>query len=49
MRLVADHHRRDHSLEVGEKVWLNTKHLPLRGSCSRKLSAIWAGPFEVVA
>ena len=48
MRQAADRHRRDYSLEIGEKVWLSTKNLPLRGSNSRNLSAVWAGPFEVI-
>ena len=44
---LANRARRDWSHEVGEKVWLATKNLPLRAG-TRKLSAIWAGPFEVI-
>lgn len=29
-------------------MWLSTKHLPLR-SVSRKLSALWAGPYKVIS
>ena len=29
-------------------VWLRTKHLPLK-SASRKLSALWAGPYKVIS
>ena len=31
--------------EVGDKVWLATKHLPLKTG-TRKFAAIWADPFE---
>ena len=48
MQRVANRHRRDIDFEVGEKVWLLTRNLPLRGSSSRKLSAIYAGPFEII-
>ena len=44
---VADRHRRDLSFEVGQQVWLSTKHLPLRVA-SRKLAALWAGPYEIL-
>ena len=46
MQGVANRARRDVSFQVGQKVWLSTKHLPLRGA-TRKLSALWAGPFVV--
>ena len=44
---VANRARRDMSHEVGEQVWLATKNLPLRLG-TRKLAAIWAGPFEIL-
>ena len=48
MEVVANRHRRDLSFEVGQRVWLSTKHLPLRVA-SRKLAALWTGPYEVVS
>ena len=47
MAASADRQRRDLILQVGQQVWLSTKHLPLR-VVSRKLSPLWAGPYEVV-
>lgn len=47
MARLANRARRDMSHKVGEKVWLATKNLPLRLG-TRKLAAIWAGPFSVV-
>ena len=44
---TADRHRRAMELEIGQQVWLSTKHLPIRG-VSRKLSALWAGPYKVI-
>jgi hypothetical protein len=44
---VANRARRDMSHEVGERVWLCTKHLPLKAG-TRKLAAIWAGPFKIL-
>ena len=46
MARSADRHRRDMELQEGQQVWLSTKHLPLK-SASRKLSALWAGPYRV--
>lgn len=48
MKAGTDHSRRPATFEVGEKVWLSTAHLPLRDG-TRKLSARWAGPYEVCA
>ena len=47
MQGLANRARRDVQFEVGQQVWLSTKHLPLRGNNSRKLAAIWAGPYEI--
>ena len=44
---MANRARRDMQHEVGDKVWLATKNLPLRLS-TRKLAAFWAGPFRVL-
>ena len=44
----ANRHRRDLSFSIGDKVWLSTKYLPLRVG-SRKLSALWAGPYVVLS
>jgi len=46
MERVANVSRRDMSHKVGDQVWLATKNLPLKLG-TRKLAAIWAGPFEV--
>jgi hypothetical protein len=43
----ANRARRDMSYEVGERVCLATKHLPLKAG-TRKLAAIWAGPFDIL-
>ena len=43
---TADCHRHDMELQEGQQVWLSTKYLPLK-SASRKLSALWAGPYRV--
>ena len=48
MTRVANRVRRDSAHALGEKVWLATKNLPLRLG-TRKLAAIWAGPFSVVS
>lgn len=48
MTRTANRIRRDgDSYVVGDKVWLSTKNLPLKVG-TRKLAAIWAGPFEVL-
>ena len=44
---VANRARREMHHEVGEKVWLATRNLPLKTG-TRKLAAVWAGPFEVL-
>jgi hypothetical protein len=35
-------------MKLMTKVWLSTKNLPLKLG-TRKLAAIWAGPFRVMA
>ena len=47
MVVSADRHRRDLSFAVGDRVWLSTRFLPVKGT-ARKLSALFAGPFSVV-
>jgi hypothetical protein len=47
MTRQANRVRRDGAHSVGEKVWLATKNLPLRLG-TRKLAAIWAGPFAIL-
>lgn len=47
MARTVDHQRSALTLDVGLQVWLSTKHLPLC-SVSRKLSALWAGPYTVL-
>jgi hypothetical protein len=47
MAKAADRSRRDMHHEVVEKVWLATKHLPLRAG-TRKLASIWTGPFKIL-
>ena len=47
MARVANLSRRDGSHAVDDKVWLSTKNLPLKLG-TRKLAAIWAGPFRVM-
>ena len=47
MARVANRARRDMVHEVGDQVWLATKNIPLRLG-TRKLAAIWVGPFRVL-
>jgi hypothetical protein len=44
----ATGHRPTVSLQVGDLVWLSTKHLQLKMSGSRKLARRFIGPFPVV-
>ena len=44
----ANQHRRELTFEVGQRVWLRTSNLPLPAGVSRKLTAPWTGPYEVV-
>ena len=48
MSEVANQHRRELSFVEGERVWLSTRYLPVKGT-TRKLSALWAGPFVVLS
>ncbi len=48
MARIANRARRDMAHAVGDQVWLATKNLPLKLG-TRKLAAIWAGPFRVLA
>ena len=48
MEGIANRHRRDVEFTVGQRVWLSTKHLPLKVT-SRKLAALWTGPFDVLS
>jgi hypothetical protein len=48
MTRMANRARHDMQHAVGDKVWLATKNLPLRLG-TRKLAAIWAGPFRVLS
>ena len=48
MARMANRVRRDMVHEVGDQVWLETKNLLLRLG-TRKLAAIWAGPFRVLS
>ena len=48
MAASADRHRRDLQFAVGDRVWLSTRYLPVKGT-ARKLSALWAGPFTVLS
>lgn len=47
MEGIANRHRRDVCFEVGHRVWLSTKNLPLRAA-SRKLASLWSGPYLVL-
>ena len=47
MERMANRSRRELSFTVGDQVWLSTKNLPLKIG-TRKLAAIWAGPFAVI-
>jgi hypothetical protein len=48
MKKATERARRDLHHDVGDRVWLATKHLPLRVG-TRKLAAIWTGPFKILS
>jgi hypothetical protein len=47
MTKATERARRDVHHEIGDLVWLATKHLPLRVG-TKKLAAIWTGPFKII-
>ena len=47
MTKATERARRDVHHEIGDLVWLATKHLPLRVG-TKKLAAIWTGLFKIV-
>jgi hypothetical protein len=48
MKTQADAHRREATLEEGQRVWLSTAHLPLREG-TRKLAEKFVGPYRIAA
>jgi len=48
MKRVKDAKRRDLQFQVGQYVWLSTKHIPLAHAGTRKFENKWIGPFRVV-
>lgn len=48
MKKATERARCDVHHDVGDHVWLATKHLPLRVGI-HKLAAIWTGPFKIVS
>jgi hypothetical protein len=49
MKRYADHHRRDASFNVGDRVLLSTEHLkPSDPKFNRKLAHLFCGPFPIV-
>ncbi len=47
MQRMANHARCDLEFAVDDMAWLSTKTLPLHAG-TRKLAALFAGPFKVV-
>ena len=45
----ADAHRVDLQFNVGDKVFLSSKHVTLKAVGARKMLALWLGPFEILA
>ena len=45
----ADKRGRDVQFQVGESVWLSSRHVTMRAICSRKLLPQWLGPFKILA
>ena len=43
----ADAKRRDLEFSVGEKVWLSSKNIAIKGIGARKLYPLWLGPFPI--
>uniref|UniRef100_A0A670KDA0 Gypsy retrotransposon integrase-like protein 1 n=1 Tax=Podarcis muralis TaxID=64176 RepID=A0A670KDA0_PODMU len=46
-RQADKHCREGDAIRVGDRVWLSTQGLPLKGGC-KKLQPRWLGPFEVM-
>lgn len=47
-KYYADQHRRDHTFQVNDLVYLSTKHIHLQNYISRKTKPLWIGPYKVV-
>ncbi len=45
----ADAHRVDLQFNVGDKVFLSSRHIALKAVGARKMLALWLGPFEILA
>ena len=44
-----DAHRSELQFNVGDKVWLSSRNIPVQGLGARKLYPLWIGPFPVTA
>jgi hypothetical protein len=47
MNRYYDLHRTDKSFNVGDQVWLDTRHIRTRRAC-KKLDQKYAGPYEIL-
>ena len=45
----ADTKRTDLQFQVGDKVFLNSRHITLKAVGARKMLVLWLGPFQVLA
>ena len=45
---MANRHRREREFEVGDEVWLDTKHLTMPTILARKIASRFCGPFKVM-
>lgn len=50
MRIAANKKRKDHEYSIGEKVWLSTKHIPLKmfEHIPVKIRRKFVGPFRII-
>ena len=48
-KAYADTKRREETFQIGDYVLLNARNLQIKGVASRKLSAKYVGPYEVIA